>query len=327
MQTGYVENSGAPLDGELELINQYTRRALSADEVYTFSVVLCDNETDRDFERFTIDALNTLAKLFVGKTGIFDHSMKGRDQVARIFSCAVEEVSDRCTADGQRYYRLKARAYMPRSRHNEHIMLEIDSGIKREVSVGCAVAESRCSICGKDRRKEGCVHTPGQHYCVKGRTLQAYTLLDKPTDAYEWSFVAVPAQPLAGVVKAFSRERQVKTVEEAKALKSLHAKGEVRLSEQEAKELLDYIDGLRSVQKTAQDTRRELIDAVVALYGAAQPELPAQVVKNAMAALDDRAVRAFYDAARKSFGVCPATPQLCSARRAEEKQSNANFMI
>ena len=126
MQTGYVENSGAPLDGELELINQYTRRALSADEVYTFSVVLCDNETDRDFERFTIDALNTLAKLFVGKTGIFDHSMKGRDQVARIFSCTVEEVSDRCTADGQRYYRLNARAYMPRSRHNEHIMLEID---------------------------------------------------------------------------------------------------------------------------------------------------------------------------------------------------------
>ena len=41
--------------------------------MYTFSLRLCDNEVDRDWERFDTAALNTLGDLFVGKSGIFDH--------------------------------------------------------------------------------------------------------------------------------------------------------------------------------------------------------------------------------------------------------------
>ena len=37
---------------ELAIINQFTKRALKEDEVYTFAVRLCDNEVDRDGERF-----------------------------------------------------------------------------------------------------------------------------------------------------------------------------------------------------------------------------------------------------------------------------------
>ena len=77
--------SGAPTPQELELINNYTVKPLSADEVYTFGIVLCDNEIDRDFERFDIPALEKLAELFVGKTGIFDHSMSGRSDGEDIF--------------------------------------------------------------------------------------------------------------------------------------------------------------------------------------------------------------------------------------------------
>ena len=47
---------------ELDLINQYTKRRFSADEVYTFSVVLCDNEIDRDFECFDSTSLEKLAE-------------------------------------------------------------------------------------------------------------------------------------------------------------------------------------------------------------------------------------------------------------------------
>lgn len=61
-------------DKELELINAYSRRKLTKDEVYVFGVVLCDNDIDRDNERFTVESLFELEKLFVGKTGIFDHS-------------------------------------------------------------------------------------------------------------------------------------------------------------------------------------------------------------------------------------------------------------
>ena len=56
-------------DDELELINRFTRRNLAKNEVYAFSVVLCDNDVDRDGERFTTDSLYELEKLFVGKTG------------------------------------------------------------------------------------------------------------------------------------------------------------------------------------------------------------------------------------------------------------------
>lgn len=57
-------------DKELELINAYSRRKLTKDEVYVFGVVLCDNDIDRDNERFTVESLFELEKLFVGKTGI-----------------------------------------------------------------------------------------------------------------------------------------------------------------------------------------------------------------------------------------------------------------
>lgn len=61
--------SGAPTTQELELINNYTVKPLSADEVYTFGIVLCDNEIDRDFERFDIPALEKLAELLSARRG------------------------------------------------------------------------------------------------------------------------------------------------------------------------------------------------------------------------------------------------------------------
>lgn len=53
----------------LEKINRFTRRELGEDEVYTFSVILCDNDIDRDLERFSDEALVTLAEKFIGRTG------------------------------------------------------------------------------------------------------------------------------------------------------------------------------------------------------------------------------------------------------------------
>ena len=65
---------------ELEQINRLARRELTAEEVYAFSVRLCDNEVDRDGERFEPETLEELAGLFVGKCGIFDHQMCIRDR-------------------------------------------------------------------------------------------------------------------------------------------------------------------------------------------------------------------------------------------------------
>ena len=100
---------------ELELINRYTRKTLTEDDVYRFTLTLCDNEVDRDLERFTPEALQELAALFPGKTGLFDHSCKSEQQSARLFCCWLESDRTRLTSCGEPYTCLKARAYMAES--------------------------------------------------------------------------------------------------------------------------------------------------------------------------------------------------------------------
>ena len=69
-----VKGIGTPEADELALINRLTRRELGADEVYTFALRLCDNDIDRDFERFDDSTLDELAPMFVGVSGVFDPS-------------------------------------------------------------------------------------------------------------------------------------------------------------------------------------------------------------------------------------------------------------
>lgn len=191
----------------MEKINRYTRRELKEDEVYCFPVILCDNEIDRDCEKFSLSALQALAKLYIGKTGIFSHDARGENQTARIYDAEVVTDPEKKTADGEDYSYLKAYAYMVRTDSNADLIKEIDGGIKKEVSVGCSVSREICSVCKKDRRTGECAHRKGKSYGGK----RCFTVLDGPTDAYEWSFVAVPAQRGAGVTKHFSAEETEKT--------------------------------------------------------------------------------------------------------------------
>ena len=62
------------MERELEAVNRFAKTVLTEEQVYIFSVRLCDNEVDRDLERFAAEALETLGELFVGKSGIFDTS-------------------------------------------------------------------------------------------------------------------------------------------------------------------------------------------------------------------------------------------------------------
>ena len=50
---------------ELEQINRFSKAELREDQVYTFSVRLCDNEVDRDGEQFPQATLEQLAERFV----------------------------------------------------------------------------------------------------------------------------------------------------------------------------------------------------------------------------------------------------------------------
>ena len=189
---------GLPVTEEdLALINELAKAELTAEQVYVFTLRLCDNEVDRDFERFDNEALERLGELFVGKSGIFDHQWSARGQTARLYRTeVVREPALRTKAgDGCRW--LKGWAYLLRTEKNADFIAEIEGGIKKEVSVGCSMGRSVCSVCGAE--DGSCRHVRGQVYGGK----LCYFELREPRDAYEWSFVAVPAQRGAGVLKRF----------------------------------------------------------------------------------------------------------------------------
>ena len=191
-----VSASGVATAAQMESINAQARSELTAEQVYVFSVRLCDDQIDRDGERFDTAALPTLAKLFIGKTGIVDHKWSSDSQVARIF--ATEVVQEQ----GITY--IKAWAYIRRGGNADEVIADIEAGIKKEVSVGCAMGRAICSICGSDYGE--CGHQKGEYY--DGQLCCA--ILKEPMDAYEFSFVAVPAQRDAGVLKGMGRNATLK---------------------------------------------------------------------------------------------------------------------
>lgn len=192
----------------IDKINRLTRREFTEDELYIFPVTLCDNDIDRDYERFSDSALEELQKLYIGKTGIFDHDPTASNQSARIYDTEVIKDSSQCTKDGREYKYLRAWAYMVRTEENKSLIAEIDAGIKKEVSVGCSAGEKTCSICGADIHDTMCEHIKGHEY--DGAI--CHHILDGINDAYEWSFVAVPAQKNAGVTKKYNPKEE-KTME------------------------------------------------------------------------------------------------------------------
>lgn len=274
--------------GELAALNQLLGTKLTEEQVYFFALRLCDNHTDRDAEYFARADLERLAALFVGKTGLFDHSWSARDQAARLYRTELEEEPGVVTESGEAGCWLKGYAYLLRTQDNESLIAEIEGGIKKEVSVSCAVARSVCSICGNDIHDRSlCSHEKGRLYEGK----RCIVRLAEPVDAYEWSFVAVPAQPRAGVVKRFGSEGT-----------------ELRTLRKQAELGQRYLTGLR----------RE----VVRLAMLADGHLDGKIFTKAVGRLDEAELlelkRAYEAQIAKKFPVAPQLRQQAETKREDE---------
>ena len=193
-------------EAELRAINKYALTPLTAEEVFTFKAVLCDNEIDRDSEKFTVKALGEMKKLFLGKTVIKDHSWKADGQVARIYATELVTSETTVTKSGEPYTQLVAHCYMVKTAGNADLIAEIKGGIKKEGSVGFRTSSAICSICGTDNAKNYCRHYPGKSYEKEGGPQVCVFTLAGVSDAYEFSLVAVPAQKAAGVSKSYTGE-------------------------------------------------------------------------------------------------------------------------
>lgn len=319
-----IKHMQTDMTHDLECINQYTRRPFTEQEVYTFSVVLCDNEIDRDFERFSVEALRTLSQLFLGKTGIFDHNMKTGNQAARIYDTVLETVKDKITSYGEPYTRIVAKAYLPRCEKNTDLIMEIESGMKKEVSVGCAVAERICSVCGANQELAICTHKQGKSYEKNGKKEICCIILNQPTDAYEWSFVAVPAQREAGVIKMFAKTKGGMTVEQM-IQKMKETQDGLFLSREEISKMLSYLKQMEEYAACGKAYREEVSKNVVKLCGLAQPQISPEVMKRVTEGMNLEDLKVFEKAFRtKAEEVMPLRPQLAVTKGKESEKSRQN---
>ena len=191
-------------EDDLKEINKYTLRELTADEVFTFKVRMADNSyDDRNSQPFSLNALKQLKGLYVGKTVGKNHSCDADDQCARIYETELIESAKDNGVNGEKVYDLVAKCYTVKTESNKALISEIEAGIKREVSTSCRCDSVKCSICGVDNVKSYCRHWAGREYDTDNGKETCRMILDSVKDAYELSFVSVPAQPQAVTYKAY----------------------------------------------------------------------------------------------------------------------------
>ena len=256
----------------------------------------------------------------MGKTGISDHSMRSKDQTARVFQCYTAEDASRLTSYGEKYTALKARAYMIRTDSNADLIKEIEGGIKKEVSIGCAADKILCSICGKNMKAHECSHIKGKVY--KGKL--CYGILSDISDAYEWSFVAVPAQRNAGVTKSFTfkEELPLNTFDIIKSITE-----DTLITPSQAKEICNYIATLEKAANQAQLYKSHLIEDISRYALIIMPEVNSKQYTENCTHMDISSLKSLRDSMKKQAqSLLPPVLQL-SGISERKTPDNKDFII
>ena len=206
--------TAASAERDIDLVNQFTLREFKPEDVFVFRCIMCDDRVDRDNERIIPAALEKLSKMFVGKPLLSDHRWEAGRMIGRIY--AAEVVKNQSGVS-----ELVGRIYIPRE-GNADLISRISGGLLKEVSVGFASRPPVCSCCGSIFDYDGMCksgHVKGERDSSTGSLIHAE--IRDPLDAYELSFVAVPAQTGAGTIKAAS-PGLFKSAEENAFRKALH---------------------------------------------------------------------------------------------------------
>lgn len=196
--------SGEPMkadaEKDIDLINRFTLKDLKPEDVFAFNINLCDDQPDRENERFSLQCLQKLTTMFPGKPLIQDHEWSANNQQGRIYRAQVVH-------DGKAN-RLRASIYMLRTPGTAETIAQIEGGVLKEVSVSVKCNKITCSICGKPMIRSWKGYEKCENDHENGKTYNGQTclgVLEDPSDAFEVSFVAVPAQREAGVTKSRAR--------------------------------------------------------------------------------------------------------------------------
>lgn len=235
-------------DADLKKINKYTLSPVSADDVFIFKASIADNEQDdRNYMPFNLKSLQDLKKLYPGKTMLKDHRRMADNQIARIYDTELVQDANKQTDLGELHTELIAKIYMIKTDSNKDLIAEIMGGIKKEVSTSTVPSKMICNICGTDNMKDYCRHWPGIEYTLedgsaKGSKKRCKMLLSGAKEAYELSFVAVPAQPRAGTHKSIGFSKPIKDPE----IDTKNTENELKNKEMDARLLAQRVKNAES---------------------------------------------------------------------------------
>lgn len=169
---------------QLEKINKFTRRNLSADEIQIFKIILCNNDIDKDYNCLSNDAIESLKELYIGKTTslLMDD---GKNILARIFDTEIITDSSIKTETGEDYKYLMASLFIIKSDENLPYLSKFSGAENNYGTISYSVNTKECSICHCNQNRMSCEH-------IKGKTYEGnlcYTILKDVMDAYEWDWV------------------------------------------------------------------------------------------------------------------------------------------
>ncbi|MFH1742138.1 MAG: hypothetical protein ABIH23_24305 [bacterium] len=169
-------------EADLAAINLLSQTRLEWEDVYVRSMYLCsDQPCESDWSRFAPRALEQIGRLVVGQSVITGHDRKSLP-LARFFKADVIERNDPKTGVPSLW--VQAWFYWLRETSGAaDLLLNIDGGIYREVSIAWRYRHWQCSICGQE---DGvCTHRPGE---IVG-TARCLRVIDDIVDVLEGSLV------------------------------------------------------------------------------------------------------------------------------------------
>lgn len=305
------------INNDLKLVNEHTVKSLTADEVYMFKVVLCDNDIDRVNDKMTDNFLVEYAQASKGLTGLKDHDWESDNQLARLYDTEVVTDDSQLTKLGEPRKYVLGKAYTL-TKYQDYID-KINAGLLKESSVSFDSVGDTCSICGAVTTKgeDDIAICPNGH--VMGKEYDGklcYNSINKLNDSYEWSLVAVPCQRNSGIknknldnggmsimkksmfmLQKLLNSKAFKEADEdtQKALKeAVDAKEDADLSEDDIKDLIaentklkEEVESLKDKVKEAEGGRtRDKIESIVSKAVDEMKPLTPTVKENIMRDID-----------------------------------------
>jgi hypothetical protein len=240
---------------DLDLINQFTKRKFSADELYVGSMLLCNTEVDRSFERFTLDGLGQFQQTIVGKSLLIGHDHQAAPEGLFFDAAIAQDGSGKKDLSGSDVQHLAASFYLVKTKQNEHLRAQIDGGVYRYVSVGFMYEELTCDICGNSLFSQDCPHIPGREYDVDGTKVTATAVYTGKAEAVEGSIVYLGCQYGAEL----KRTREEAGLRRIAMFKGKVLEDDIRaIAAEEAQKLLQQ--GQKPWEETENEIRQRLRD-------------------------------------------------------------------